>query len=30
VQTRETLIDYFRRHKEVHRLPRLDPSKAAA
>ena len=30
VQTRETLIDYFRRHKEVHRLPRSGPSKAAA
>ena len=30
VQTRETLIDYFRRHKVVHRLPRAGPSKAAA
>jgi 2',3'-cyclic-nucleotide 2'-phosphodiesterase/3'-nucleotidase len=25
VQTRETLIDYFRRHKVVHRLPRAGP-----
>jgi len=30
VQTRETLIDYFRRHKVVHRLPRAGPYKAAA
>jgi hypothetical protein len=29
VQTRETLIDYFRRHKVVHRLPRAGSSKAA-
>src|SRR4029077_14756315 len=29
VQTRETLIDYFRRHKVVHRLPRAGPPKAA-
>jgi 2',3'-cyclic-nucleotide 2'-phosphodiesterase (5'-nucleotidase family) len=30
VQTREALIDYFRRHKVVHRLPRAGPSEAAA
>jgi 5'-nucleotidase / UDP-sugar diphosphatase len=28
VQTRETLIDYFRRHKVVHRLPRTSFSQA--
>jgi 2',3'-cyclic-nucleotide 2'-phosphodiesterase (5'-nucleotidase family) len=30
VQTREALIDYFRRHKVVNRLPRASPSKVAA
>jgi 5'-nucleotidase / UDP-sugar diphosphatase len=30
VQTRETLIDYFRRHKIVHRLPRITSLKVAA
>jgi 5'-nucleotidase / UDP-sugar diphosphatase len=30
VQTRETLIDFFRRHKIVHRLPRITSLKVAA
>ena len=30
VQTREALIDYFRRHKVVHRLSRASLSKTAA